>query len=186
MTTKPVLHCPVSIVLVGMMGVGKTTVGRRLAPRIGLPFYDADDEIVRAAGMSVSDLFRDHGESHFRQGEAQVIKRLLSGPPIVLADTRKIINSSSLSIWLKAPIDVIVERATRRNTRPLLKDGDPKEIIGRLLIERMPFYETARGQIDTGNGTHAKTVNAIIKLIRKNLANKTPLNSTQKKTPASP
>jgi len=102
------------------------------------------------------------------------------------ADTRKIINSSSLSIWLKAPIDVIVERATRRNTRPLLKDGDPKEIIGRLLIERMPFYETARGQIDTGNGTHAKTVNAIIKLIRKNLANKTPLNSTQKKTPASP
>lgn len=178
-TRKPVLTCPRPIVLVGMMGVGKTTIGRRLAPLVNLPFHDADEEIEQAAGMKVSDFFETHGEAAFRDGEARVIKRLLEGPPLVLAtgggaiirpETRKLIRDASISIWLRAPVDVIADRATRRPTRPLLRNGDPKETIRRLLTERTPFYdEAALLHIDSQTGAHSKTVNKIVELIRQTL-----------------
>ena len=167
------------ITLVGMMGVGKTTVGRRLAPKLNLPFVDADEEIERAAGMKVSDLFEVHGEESFRRGEAQVIDRLLNGPPIVLAtgggalkykSTREIISNRALSIWIKADIETLVTRATRRGTRPLLKSGDPQETIERLLIERTPFYQLADIIVESQSGPHARTVSAIIDALKAHLS----------------
>lgn len=163
-----------TIVLVGMMGAGKTTVGRRLAPRLGLKFMDADEEIERAAGMKVADLFREHGEESFRRGEAQIIERLLDGPPIVLAtgggamineSTRNIIAKKSVSVWISSDIDTLVKRATRRGTRPLLKTGDPRETLLRLLEERREFYSQATIQVDSRPGPHSNTVNAIIEAI---------------------
>jgi shikimate kinase len=159
------------IALVGMMGAGKTTVGRRLAKALGLTFRDADLEIEKAAGMSVSELFEKHGEGSFRQGEAKVIERLLSGPPIVLATgggaltnaaTRALVKEKALSIWLRAEVDTLVRRATRRPTRPLLKRGDPKETIARLLAERTPYYAEATLTVDSRPGAHGKTVAAIM------------------------
>lgn len=163
-----------TIVLVGMMGVGKTTVGRRLAPRLGLPFYDADEEIEKAAGMPIADLFEAHGEASFRRGEAEVIKRLLGEPPMVLATgggalttpaTRRRIKKRATSIWLRADIETIVKRATRRNTRPLLRDGDPRRILKKLLDERAPYYADADIAIDSNAGPHARTVSAIMKAL---------------------
>ena len=154
-----------------MMGAGKTTVGRRLAPRLGLKFFDADEEIQKAAGMPVADLFLEHGEEAFRKGEAQVIARLLKGPPHVLAtgggailtaSTRRLIKERALSIWLKADIDVIVRRATRRNTRPLLRDGDPRATLTRLIEARAPFYAEADLIVESHPGPHARTVDRII------------------------
>lgn len=167
------------IALVGMMGAGKTTVGRRLAYALNLPFHDADMEIERAAGMSVSELFARHGEESFRRGEAQVIERLLSGTPIVLATgggallnaaTRKLIQKRALSIWIRADVDTLVKRATRRATRPLLKDGDPKETIARLLEARTPLYEAADITVDSRAGGHARTVAAIIAALSTHVA----------------
>ena len=161
--------------LMGMMGVGKTTVGRRLAPKLGLAFFDADEEIEKAAGMPVADLFTHHGEESFRRGEAQVIERLLNGPPIILAtgggapmnsQTRDLIKKHALSIWLKSDIDTLLKRATRRGTRPLLKTGDPRETLVKLLKERTPFYEQADFAIESQPGPHSQTVQAIIKTIK--------------------
>ncbi len=154
-----------------MMGAGKTTVGRRLALALGLPFHDADAEIERAAGMSVAELFERHGETSFRRGEAQVIERLLAGGPIVLATgggallnagTRKLVAARAVSVWIRADIDTLVKRATRRATRPLLKKGDPKDIVTRLLAERTPYYAAADISIDSRAGSHTRTVDAII------------------------
>lgn len=154
-----------------MMGAGKTTIGRRLAPRLGLPFFDADAEIEQAAGMTVSDLFQAHGEASFRDGEAKIIKRLLEGPPHVLAtgggaltntQTRKLVKEKAVSIWIKADIDTIVRRATRRGTRPLLNTGDPKETLTRLLDARKTQYGAADIHIDSQPGPHANTVDLIL------------------------
>lgn len=159
------------IALVGMMGAGKTTVGRRLALALDLPFHDADAEIEDAAGMSVADLFARHGEESFRRGEAKVIRRLLSGPPIVLATgggallnpaTRKLVAERAISVWIRADIETLTKRATRRATRPLLRSGDPKQTIARLLDEREPFYDAADLKIDSRAGGHARTVAAIV------------------------
>ena len=178
MKKKPIFPCTKSIVLVGMMGVGKTTIGRRLAPKLGLDFLDADDEIEKAAGMRIAELFSQHGEAHFRQGEAQVIKRLLSGRPIVLAtgggavinpQTRAIIKSQALSIWMRAPVDIILERATRRKTRPLLMTGDPKATINRLMKERQDYYAEADCHVDAQTGSHTRTVNALLEVIKEKL-----------------
>lgn len=170
----PDFQCDRMIVLVGMMGAGKTTVGRRLAPRIGLPFFDADSEIEQAAGMSVAELFNRHGEESFRQGEAKVIERLLDASPSVVAtgggalldaSTRQRIKEKSVSIWIKADIDTIVRRATRRGTRPLLKTGNPHDIIQKLLSERSEFYAGADIHIDTQPGPHINTVNLILEML---------------------
>jgi len=153
------------------MGVGKTTVGRRLAQHLGLPFRDADAEIEKAAGMSVSDLFAAHGEQSFREGEAKVIRRLLEGPVHVLAtgggavvtpETRALIAEKAVAVWIKADIDTLVRRATRRGTRPLLKQGDPRETVARLMKERQEFYAAADIHVESQPGPHAATVTLII------------------------
>ena len=142
-----------SIVLVGMMGVGKSSVGRRLATRLAIPFVDADAEIEKAAGMSIADIFARHGEAYFRSGEARVIARLLESGPQVLAtgggafinaDTRALIKLKGVSIWLRAEVDVLLRRTgKRRNDRPLLQTADPAETLRELLAEREPTYALA-------------------------------------------
>src|SRR3569623_2829177 len=138
-----------SIVLVGMMGVGKSTIGRRIAARLKLPFVDADTEIEAAAGMTFPEIFERHGEPYFRDGEARVIARLLDGGPIVLAtgggafmreETRTRIGAKAVSIWLRADHDVIMRRVRRRADRPLLQTADPEATVARLLGEREPVY----------------------------------------------
>ena len=142
-----------SIVLIGMMGVGKSSVGRRLATRLAIPFVDADAEIEKAAGMSIADIFARHGEAYFRSGEARVIARLLESGPQVLAtgggafinaDTRALIKLKGVSIWLRAEVDVLLRRTgKRRNDRPLLQTADPAETLRELLAEREPTYALA-------------------------------------------
>lgn len=165
---------PRPVVLVGLMGAGKTTVGRRLARALGLPFKDADAEIEIAAGRSVSDIFAERGEAEFRAGERRVIRRLLEGPPVVLAtgggafmdpDTRRLILAQALSIWLRADIDVLVRRCGRRSTRPLLLNGDPRETLGRLARERYPIYAEADLTVDTNESPHDAAVAAILEAL---------------------
>jgi len=156
------------IVLVGMMGVGKSTVGRRLAARLGLPFVDADTEIEAAhAGMSIPEIFEIHGEPYFRDGEARVIARLLEGGPAVLApgggalmreDTRRRIQEKGISVWLKADADVILRRVRRRADRPLLQTADPAATIDRLIAEREPIYQLADLTIWSRDVPHEKIV----------------------------
>lgn len=171
----PELPCGRTIVLIGMMGAGKTTIGRRLAPRLGLKFFDADEEIQLAAGMSVADLFVTHGEASFRTGEAQVIARLLSGPPHVLAtgggavlnaDTRRRIKEQAISVWIKADVDTLLKRATRRDTRPLLRQGDPRATLKGLLDARAALYAEADIVVPTRPGPHGRTVDAIVEALR--------------------
>lgn len=162
--------CAKPVVLVGMMGAGKTTVGRRLAMRLDLPFFDSDTEIERASGMSVSELFETHGETSFREGEARVMKRLLDGPPHVLAtgggavthaETRNGIIEKAVSVWLKADVETLARRATRRDTRPLLRSSDPVETLRRLSAEREPFYAQADIHVESQPGPHDQTVSLI-------------------------
>ncbi len=161
-----------SIVLVGLMGVGKSCIGRGLAERIGLPFLDADAEIEAAAGCDIEDIFKLHGESAFRDGERRVIARLLDGPAKVLAtgggafideSTRAKIRERAISVWLSADIDVLVTRVSRRSNRPLLKNGDPRKVLETLMAERDPIYATADIAVRGGDGPPRTTVNAVIK-----------------------
>ena len=157
-----------SIVLVGMMGVGKSSIGRRLAARLALPFVDADAEIEKAAGMSVADIFARHGEADFRKGEARVIARLLDNGPQVLAagggafmnpDTREAIRAKGVSIWLKADFEVILRRISkRRSERPLLQTADPAETLRTLLAEREPVYALADLTIHSREVAHDSIV----------------------------
>ena len=140
------------VVLVGMMGAGKTTVGRRLASRLGRQFIDSDEEIERAAQMSIPEIFEQRGESEFRAGEMRVIARLLKEKDIVLAtgggafvnaDTRALVKAEAVSVWLKADLDVLFERVSRRSNRPLLKTADPKGTLEKLIADRYPLYGEA-------------------------------------------
>ena len=161
-----------SIVLIGMMGVGKSSVGRRLAGRLAIPFVDADAEIEKAAGMSIADIFARHGEAYFRSGEARVIARLLEGGPQVLAtgggafmnaDTRALIKMKGVSIWLQAEYDVLVRRISkRRNERPLLQTADPAETLRQLLIEREPIYAQADLTVQSREVPHDAIVSEIM------------------------
>jgi shikimate kinase len=160
-----------TIALVGLMGVGKTTVGRRLALALGLPFRDADHEIEAAAGRSVSEIFAERGEAAFREGERRVIARLLSEPPHVLAtgggafvqpETRALINARATSIWLKAEVAVLVRRVGRKGGRPLLAGRDPTEVLTALAQERHPFYAQAHLVVDAGDAPHSSTVDLIL------------------------
>jgi len=159
-----------SIVLVGLMGAGKTTVGRRLADALKMPFIDADHEIEVAASLSVTEIFEKYGEDEFRDGERRVIARLIESEPCVLAtgggafmndETRAIIKKSAVSVWLKAELDLLLERVLRRDTRPLLKSGDPRDILGRLMDERYPVYSQADVVVESGEGPHLRVVRAI-------------------------
>lgn len=153
------------------MGVGKSTVGRRLAGALKMPFRDADAEIEAAAGRSVSEIFEDLGEAEFRAGEHRVIRRLLEGRPVVLATgggaflhegTRALLKDRAVTIWLKAPLEVLVERATRRDTRPLLRGQDPATVLGRLAEARYPVYALADLVVETGGGSHRDAVEAVL------------------------
>ncbi|SDL82086.1 shikimate kinase [Maricaulis salignorans] len=172
--TRTALHDH-TIVLIGLMGAGKTTVGRRLAAAMDRPFADADHEIERAAGRSVSEIFEDFGEAAFRDGERRVIARLLDQPPMVLAlgggafvdpDTRTLIANKAISIWLQADVETLATRVARRDTRPLLRDGNPVEILERLLETRQPAYAEADIHIDASAGTHQATADAIIAALK--------------------
>jgi shikimate kinase len=166
---------PRSIVLVGMMGVGKSSIGRRLAARLGVPFVDADSEIETAAGMSIPDIFARHGEAYFRNGEARVIARLLESGPQVLAsgggavmnaDTRATIKAKGVSIWLKAEFDVLMRRiAKRKNERPMLQTDDPSETLRQLLITREPFYALADLTVQSREAPHETIVAEIMRAL---------------------
>ena len=167
-----------SIVLVGMMGVGKSTIGRRLALRLKLPFVDADTEIEAAAGMTIPEIFERHGEPHFRDGEARVIARLLDGGPIVLAtgggafmreETRNRIRDKAVSLWLKADADVIMKRVKRRADRPLLQTEDPAATVSRLLEAREPVYQNADLTIWSRDVPHDRIVDECIDALRARL-----------------
>src|SRR5882724_7695139 len=160
-----------SVVLVGMMGAGKSTIGRRLSVLLRLPFLDGDTEIEAAAGMSIPDIFEAHGEPQFRDGEARVIARLLDSGPAVLAtgggafmreETRSRIGAKAVSIWLKADADIIMRRVKRRADRPLLQNADPAATVGRLMREREPVYRHADLTIWSRDVPHEKIVDECI------------------------
>lgn len=164
------------IVLVGMMGVGKSSIGRKLANRLGLQFVDADDEIVTAAGMSISEIFERFGEAYFRDGERRVIARLIDGSPKVIAtgggafinpETRSLILQKAHSIWLDADISVLVERVGRRGHRPLLKGRDAHQVLTELSIIRNPVYAEAKMHIRSDTSPHERTVDNILKAFAK-------------------
>ena len=173
-----------SIVLVGMMGAGKSTIGRRLAARLRLPFTDADTEIEAAAGMSIPDIFETRGEAQFRDGEARVIARLLDHGPIVLAtgggafmreETRDRIRAKAISIWLRADADVIMRRVRRRADRPLLQTADPEATVNRLLGEREPVYRNADLTILSRDVPHDRIVEECIEALRARLCGSAPV-----------
>jgi shikimate kinase len=160
-----------TLVLVGMMGAGKTSVGRRLASVLGVPFRDADVEIETAAGCTINEIFERFGEPAFRSGERKVIARLLSDSPHVLAagggafvdtETRDRIKEKAVSIWLRAPLDLLIQRVTRKDTRPLLRNTDSRATLERLLREREPIYALADIIVESDEGPHDVVVKRII------------------------
>jgi shikimate kinase len=161
-----------SIVLVGLMGAGKTTVGRALASVLHMPFRDADHEIERAARRSVAEIFADRGEAEFRDGERRVITRLLTresphvlasgGGAFVQPETRDVIQANALSVWLKVDLDVLVRRVSRKNTRPLLHNRDPHDVLKTLAEQRYPAYEQAELTVDCGDVSTAATVDVVL------------------------
>ncbi len=162
------------LALVGMMGVGKSTIGRRLAQVLNLPFFDADEEIEAAAQMSVSEIFEQFGEAYFRDGERRVIARLVDGAPCIIAtgggafvneETRKLMLDRTIVIWLDCDTDTLVERVTRKDTRPLLRNGNPREILTRLKEKRKPFYSQAPIHIMSRAGPHQQALARILKAI---------------------
>src|SRR3982751_1532026 len=164
-----------SVVLVGMMGAGKSSVGRRLAARLGIPFVDADVEIEKAAGMTISEIFAAHGEPDFRAGETRVIARLLESGPQVLAtgggafmnaDTRAAIRIKGISVWLRATLDVLNRRIKRRGDRPLLKGADPVETLRKLIEERDPIYAEADLTVESRDVPHETIVDEILEGLR--------------------
>jgi len=168
-----------SIVLVGLMGAGKSSVGRRLAKALELPFVDADQEIEEAAGCTIADYFAEYGEAAFREGERRVIERLLEGPLQVLATgggafmneaTRQRILERGISIWLRADLPVLIDRVARRSDRPLLKGGDPARILADLMAVRYPVYAEADLMVESGEAPHEAVVESIIEKLNQHLA----------------
>ena len=164
-----------TIVLVGLMGAGKTTVGRRLARKLHLPFVDSDHEIEKAACLSVAEIFEVFGEEEFRNGERRVIERLLKGKPKILATgggaymnehTRALIKENAITVWIKVDVPLLVERTRLRDTRPLLQNGNRQEILTRLADERYPIYGEADLTVVSAEGSHDVVVNDIIKILK--------------------
>jgi shikimate kinase len=167
------------IVLVGLMGVGKSTVGRRLARRLDLPFIDSDSAIQDAAGFSAAEVYERFGEKDFRDGERRLVARLVEGHVGVIATgggafvdprTRELLNARAITVWLDAPVDVLSERTSRRDTRPLLRNDDPKGTLARLADERRPSYAEAHIHVRSGSGGHGEVVEAIIVALDQHLA----------------
>ena len=161
-----------AIVLVGLMGAGKTTVGRRLAEKLSLAFIDADHEIELAAGQTIPEIFAQHGEAYFRDGERKVIARLLENGAQVLAtgggafmnaETRATVKRNAISIWLRADFDLLMRRVRRRSNRPLLQNDDPEAVMRKLIAERYPVYAEADITVDSRDVAHTSIVNSIIR-----------------------
>ncbi|MBB3891750.1 shikimate kinase [Phenylobacterium haematophilum] len=172
-----------TITLVGLMGVGKSSVGRRLANALDLPFKDADVEIEAAAGRSIPDIFAEMGEPAFREGERRVIARLLENPPHVLAtgggafmndETRALIKERSISVWLKADLEVLVRRVSRKDSRPLLSGKDPLAVLTELAEKRYPVYAEADITVETGDTAHHVTVDQVIRALTRHLEEQAP------------
>lgn len=160
------------------MGAGKSTVGRRLAKRLGLPFIDSDTEIEEAAGTSAADLFERYGEDDFREGERRLVARLIDGTVRVIATgggafvdphTRQLLNERAITVWLDASVEVLAERTGRRNSRPLLRTGNRSEILARLAEQRHPMYAEAHIHIRSGDGAHIDVVEAIVAALSEHL-----------------
>lgn len=167
------------IVLVGLMGAGKSTVGRRLARRLGLPFVDSDAAIEDAAGYSAAEIFERFGEKDFRDGERRLVARLVDGRVCVIATgggvfvdegVRKLLNERTITVWLDAPVDVLANRTSRRDTRPLLRNGDPKGTLERLSEERRHAYQQAHVHVKSGNGAHRDVVDSIIQAVERHIS----------------
>lgn len=176
-TERPEL--PKTLVLVGMMGAGKTAVGRKLSTRLGLPFVDADEEIEAAAGRTIDEIFEEHGEKAFREGEKRVIQRLLSQPVCILATgggafmddrTRAIIRENAISVWLRADLNTLWQRVRRRSHRPLLKTKNPKQTLENLIDKRYPVYAMADITVESDQGPLDTTADRVIKSINHFLA----------------
>jgi shikimate kinase len=174
LSTDPTLRGR-TIALVGLMGAGKSSIGRRLAHALDLPFKDADEEVERAAARSIPDIFAELGEAAFRDGERRVIARLLDDPPHVLAtgggafmnpETRALIGQKAISVWLKADLEVLLRRVSRRTDRPLLKDGDPRAVLEALAAERYPIYGLADITVESVETAHQATVETILAALR--------------------
>jgi len=178
MTFAPPFRTPKTIALVGLMGAGKSSIGRRLAIVLGLPFIDADTEIEAAAGLTIEEIFARDGEAAFRSGERRVIARLLDNPTHILATgggafmdpaTRALILERTISVWLKADLDLLLARVGRRNNRPLLKTGDPRTVLARLIEERYPIYAEADITVESVDGppeaTLAKVMDAVAQFL---------------------
>ncbi|HEY3918319.1 MAG TPA: shikimate kinase [Stellaceae bacterium] len=171
-------RAPVTVALVGLMGAGKSSIGRRLGQVLGLPFTDADAEIEAAAGASIEEIFARDGEATFRNGERRVIARLLDGPPQVLAtgggafmdpSTRALLRQRAISIWLRADLETLLTRVARRGNRPLLKTGDPRAVLTRLMAERYPIYAEADITVDTVDGPPEATLTKAIEGLQQHL-----------------
>jgi shikimate kinase len=168
-----------SIVMVGLMGCGKSSVGKRLANKLGLPFMDADEEIERVAQKTINEIFADHGETFFRDRESKVISRLLASGPQVLAtgggafinpETRANIKENGISIWLKAELPVLMRRVAKRDTRPLLRDVDPEAVMRKLMTDRYPIYAEADLTVESREAPHDSIVADIVETLKKYLA----------------
>ena len=175
MSANKLTHIPKTIVLVGLMGAGKTCIGRRLAKRLGLPFVDADDEIEKSAGCSIPDVFDLYGEAEFREGERRVITRLLNQPVHVLATgggafidkhTRRRVKNMALSIWIRADIELLISRTKRRDNRPLLRDTNHREKLEQLIEQRYPSYEEADIVVESGHESPDVTVTKVIDALK--------------------
>lgn len=159
-----------TIVLVGIMGAGKSSVGRRLAQELKIPFCDSDDEVVKAAGMSIPEIFSTHGEEEFRRVEAKVIERLLEEPRMVLAtgggafmnaETRRLIKEKAVTVWLQADLETLWQRVSKKGGRPLLKQKNPKQVLADLIEVREPIYALADYKVQSIDGPHKITVDAV-------------------------
>lgn len=171
MTAVPPFSVPKTIVLVGLMGAGKSSIGKRLAQALALPFTDVDAEIEAAAGVTVEEIFARDGEAAFRSGERRVLARLLDNPIQVLAtgggafmdpDTRALIHARAISIWLRADLELLLARVSRRNNRPLLKNRDPRQVLTRLIEERYPIYAEADLVVDSLDGPPEATLQKVL------------------------
>ena len=175
MDAFPPFSVPRTVTLVGLMGAGKSAIGKRLAARLGLPFVDADDEIEHAAGCTIGEFFEKYGEAEFRAGERRVIARLLDEPPHVLStgggaymdpETRALMRAKAMTVWLRADLDVLFDRVRRRTHRPLLRQGDPREILGNLMTQRYPIYAEADIVVDSTAQPADRTTEQTIEALR--------------------
>jgi shikimate kinase len=163
-----------SIVLVGLMGAGKSSIGRRLAEKLDIPFVDADHEIELAADKTIPEIFKDHGENYFREGERRVISRLIESGPQILStgggafineETRRSIQANGISVWLKADLPLLMKRVMKRSDRPLLQTEDPEAVMQNLMTNRYPVYATADVTVESRDVQHTQMVNEVIKVL---------------------